>query len=450
MHPHYLENLISVAPGIGWPAIPAPGVATMQAVLFQMSQAERMPAEWVAVQQMKQFGKLLTHALETVPLYQRRLPKILNTPLTAELWRQIPILTREELQSADQEILSTRPPKDHEILAVKMTSGSTGMPVKAYTTSTTRFFWMTNSIRDHLWHKHDFSQKIMIIRPELELEPGQVMILKDWGFVASIVANTGPSVVMNVRTDIDHQLRQLAVEKPGYILSLPTNLRALVQAGADFRGTQGIMSYGEVLDDDTRAIIEGGSGAPVSDCYSAQEVGYMTLQCPEANRHHILCDSVILEIVDDAGMPCKPGEVGRVVVTELHNFLAPLIRYAVGDYAVAGERCSCGRSYPVLDRILGRKRNMLHLPNGRQHWPSFPADDLTAGLPIKQFQLVQTTLDCIEVNLVVTAPLTPVQEEQMVAALRERLTYPFRISFNYLEKIPRSKGGKFEDFMTLL
>jgi phenylacetate-CoA ligase len=54
------------------------------------------------------------------------------------------------------------------------------------------------------------------------------------------------------------------------------------------------------------------------------------------------------------------------VVTPLHNFAMPLIRYAIGDYAEAGPPCACGRGLPVLARILGRARNLLTLPHGER------------------------------------------------------------------------------------
>ena len=75
-------------------------------------------------------------------------------------------------------------------------------------------------------------------------------------------------------------------------------------------------------------------------------------------------ENVLLEIIDAAGNPLPPGNVGRVVITVLHNLAMPLIRYEIGDYAAFGGECTCGRGLPVLERIVGRARNMLRLPDG--------------------------------------------------------------------------------------
>jgi len=42
------------------------------------------------------------------------------------------------------------------------------------------------------------------------------------------------------------------------------------------------------------------------------------------------------------------------------------------------------------------------------------------------------------------------QEQQIVAILHQFLDYPFQIKFTYLDSIPRSPSGKYEDFLCLL
>jgi phenylacetate-CoA ligase len=73
---------------------------------------------------------------------------------------------------------------------------------------------------------------------------------------------------------------------------------------------------------------------------------------------------VLVEILDAQGRPCRPGEIGRVVATPLHNVAMPLLRYELDDYAEVGQACACGRGLPVIRRILGRRQNMLRLPDG--------------------------------------------------------------------------------------
>jgi phenylacetate-CoA ligase len=99
-------------------------------------------------------------------------------------------------------------------------------------------------------------------------------------------------------------------------------------------------------------MVEEAWGVPVIFIYSRAEIGVMALQCPQNDHLHVQSENVRLEVLDDDNMPCQPGETGRVVVTPLHNYQTPLVRYEIGDYAEVGEACSCGRGLPVLIRIL--------------------------------------------------------------------------------------------------
>ena len=113
-------------------------------------------------------------------------------------------------------------------------------------------------------------------------------------------------------------------------------------------------------------------GVPLHDVYSANELGYIALQCPESEQYHVMSECALVEVIDGDGRPCRPGETGRLVLSSLHNYAMPLLRYEIGDYAEVGDQCPCGRGLPLLNRIAGRERNMLVLPDGRQHWPTCP------------------------------------------------------------------------------
>jgi phenylacetate-CoA ligase len=154
----------------------------------------------------------------------------------------------------------------------------------------------------------------------------------------------------------------------------------------------------------------------------------------------------LIEVLGDDGTPCSPGEVGRVVITALHNFATPLIRYEIGDYAEVGEACACGRGLPVLKRILGRQRNFLVLPTGEKRFPEARMILMDLAPEIRQFQLVQKTVENIEIKLAVTTPLANSKELQITHHLNEKFGHPFDYQFIYVEDIPRSANGKFEEF----
>jgi len=158
-------------------------------------------------------------------------------------------------------------------------------------------------------------------------------------------------------------------------------------------------------------------------------------------------EPALVEVLDESGRPCAPGEVGRVVVTSLHNFAMPLLRYAVGDLAEAGKPCPCGRGLPVIQRILGRGRDMLVFPDGRRAWAQLGTSQYTRIPGLRQFQTVQHAVDDLEIKLVADRELTPAEEDQLRQAMQQRCGHPFPIRITYHAEIPRSPGGKFHDFL---
>ena len=187
----------------------------------------------------------------------------------------------------------------------------------------------------------------------------------------------------------------------------------------------------------------------VVDMYSSQEVGYIALECPTGESYHVQAENVLLEVLDDQDRPCSPGEVGRVVVTALHNFATPLLALRHRRLCRGGAPCPCGRGLPALRRIMGRQRNMAILPDGRRRWPAIElagTDDVADFPPIHQFQLIQRTRTMMEMLLIVHRPLTPEEEDRLRGWVIIAVGHPFEVRFRYVDAIPRGKLGKFEDF----
>src|SRR5207249_8973126 len=115
------------------------------------------------------------------------------------------------------------------------------------------------------------------------------------------------------------------------------------QAGA-------IISSAQTLPPETRALIEAQFGCKVFDKYGAREFSGMAHQCDAHRGYHVNAESYIVEVVRD-GRPAAEGEVGMVLVTDLNNRCVPMIRYQLGDLAVATSRvCPCGRGLPMIER----------------------------------------------------------------------------------------------------
>ncbi|MBA3033953.1 MAG: phenylacetate--CoA ligase family protein [Gammaproteobacteria bacterium] len=436
--------------GIVWPALPEPRAAALLALQYQLEQTEWWSAEALREAQMNQLGALLHHAYETIPFYRKRLSAAgyqPNKPLTAEIFARIPLLRRSEIQAQGKALLSQQVHPAHGRVTTGVTSGSMGRPITYFGTELAQYFWQAFTLREHVWHGRDIMGRMAAIRSELD-----DAVAPTWGPPTSMVFPTVSCATLGVRTDVSAQLDWLLKHEVEYLLSYPTNVRALAEASlarkVQLNRLLEVRTLGEMVDPDLRALCRQAWGVGLVDIYSAREVGYLALQCPDHEHYHVQSENVLVEVLDDHDNPCAVGEIGRVVVSTLNNFAMPLIRYEILDHAEVGASCPCGRGLPVLKRILGRQRNMVTFPNGHRHWPSTGYKEWSTRLPILQAQIVQRSLTIVEAKLVPTRPLTPADETEFAAILHRSLGYPFEIVFSYHQKIPRSAGGKFEDFLS--
>jgi phenylacetate-CoA ligase len=446
-----LDRLHAAMPGVVWPALPDQAGATALAVQYQLERSQWWTAVELERQQLSQLKLVLQHAIDTVPYWGVRLRDELRGSEFNLDWpnfQRLPLLTRADVQRLGNDLLSRKLPPDHGGFVSSETSGSTGRPIKRYGTALTEFFWRAFTLREHFWHRRDFSGRLSAIR--LKVERGES---KGWGPATDLVMQTGPCGLLNLRTDIDAQLDWLQAQSPQYLITHASNMLWLAQRsierGIHLPGLLQARTYGGALPEGTRAAVRRAWNVGLADIYTAEEVGYLALQCPEHEHYHVQSENLIVEILDAAGNPCAPGEVGRVVVTTLHNFAMPLIRYELGDYAEAGAACSCGRGLPVISRIMGRERNILRLPDGRRHWPSFPSEKWTVAVPVvEQLQLVQKSLQDILVRIVAPRDLSGAEAQTLILALQDCLGHPFSMTVERVEEIARTGNYKFEDFVS--
>lgn len=416
------------------------------AVFSQMHFIERMPAEQQNRLQLLQIERVLRHAYETVPFYADRLTEIehiLDGDMDEAFFSSLPVLTRSEIQTAGEDLRATRTPPEHGPVYLQRTSGSTGKPIEVATTALRNIISTAHTLRAQYWHRLDITQKSVEIRTAYE--PGAAPKKPSW----SALPWAGPSRRLDINLPISELFEQFIGEDPATVFSHPYTLMLLAERSRETgilpRNLSSARSFGEALSPNVRQTLRDVWDIPVIDSYSATEIGIIAHQCPDTENLHIQVENVRVEVLDDNGNQCEPGMSGRMVITPLQNFASPLIRYEIGDYAEVGESCSCGRSLPVLTRILGRHRNLCVLKNGERFFPEIQANLKPFG-HIRQFQAHQRSLEDIDLKVVADRPFTDAEKSEVQAIIQKKLHYPFRVNLIEVSDIPRAANGKFEEF----
>lgn len=453
-----LPRFFSTLPGIAWPGFPGQAAAQKLALLFEIEQQQWRSAEEIAAAQFAQVRQVLTFAAGTVPYYRQMLgSSYARNPIDLESWAEVPVLSRKTLHEAAGEFRSERIPPQHGKSFQMSTSGSTGLVVKLLGTDLTQLFWQVFCLRDHFWRRRDFRQKLVVIRhqrdPALKSISGHTS--SGWGPATDDVVPTGPAIQFHIGHDAGLLAGILAVQNPGYLLTHPSLMlelaRHCMENGIRVPGLREARTLGESSSESLGDTCRRAWGVPVVDMYTCQEAGYLALQCPDHGHLHVQSENVLLEVVDEAGRTCAPGQVGRVLITSLNNFATPLIRYEIGDYAEVGGPCPCGRGLPVLKRVMGRYRNLLTLPDGTRRWPQMGYQGrLREIAPIELMQMVQTGADEILVRLVMARPLENSEQDSLSRFIRDNLDYPFRLGFEYVDSIRNPANGKIEQFISMI
>lgn len=439
-----------VPSSIAWPAILPMINAQVLALQFQFDMTQWWSAEQLVAHQLLQAEVLIRHAARYAPFWKSRLAALDNVAsgeLTMARLRTLPVLTRTEVQDAGASLFSTAMPPDHGQVFPVGTSGSTGAPIVVRGSGMTWTMQNAISVRGHLWHKRDLTARNVDIRTAYA--PGREPKDPRW----SPIPGTGPCVRLDIGLPISELLTRMVAEDPAYLQTHPYTLLGMIERSRETgeipKNLCEVRTFGEALEPRIRLEAREAWGVPVVDNYSANEMGTIAHQCPESENLHVMAESILVEVLDDEGNSCKPGAVGRVVLTSLHNFASPLIRYANGDYARVGSPCACGRGLPVLERVMGRERNLLVLPSGDRRFPQSHLADFTDA-PFRNFQIIQTTVESMEVRLVVPRPWTAADEAAMRRHLTDRYRHRFEIAISYVDHIDRAPNGKYEEFKSLV
>lgn len=414
----------------------------------QLERTQWLPRPRLAAYQQQLLEPLLRHAARAVPFYRDgRLSPVLRPGGGLEMarWHEVPILTRQEARAAGAALHADAVPDVTGDWAEDSTSGSTGSPF-VFRRSASASVASQGCYDRHLtWMGLTPETPCATIRVPREPQRGRTA-----GDDAA--ARPTPLVLDSSRLDID-PLDWLATTGARHLMTYPTLARDLanrLRSSPTPKVTlDTVITFGEVLTQDSRAAITAGFGARVFDRYAAQESGLLAGECEHGERH-IQSEIHLVEIVDDAGRPMPPEAEGDVVLTSFYNYAMPLIRYHIGDRASLSDAvCRCCRTLPLLRGLSGRARDMFRFADGSRVWPYVPFVKLRQYVEMRQLQIAQTAMDRVEIRYVPEGT-GAVQHEALTAFVRQSLRVDVEVDVVRMESIPRTAGGKYFDYICLL
>ena len=183
-------------------------------------------------------------------------------------------------------------------------------------------------------------------------------------------------------------------EQPDTFVGMPVQLLSILRACGRGSLKRALVS-GDACPDAVLRGCEEILGTRLFPHYGSREMALGgAICCPVHEGMHLRENHVIAEIIDDAGRPLSPGEIGELVITTIGMEAMPLIRYRTGDYTrVLPLPCPCGSEVLRLDTVTRRSSNGLAALDEALFSLPFVAD---YRADVRNGQLCLTVLTCGE------------------------------------------------------
>lgn len=228
------------------------------------------------------------------------------------------------------------------------------------------------------------------------------------------------TIVIAAGAPFGEVLAAVAAAEPTHLVGYPTVIGRLARAtiAGDLQiAPVRVSTNSEPLLDEDRLAIVGAWHPVIHNLWGSTEIGVQAVGCGHGDGLHVCEDEVILERVDDSGVPVGPDEPAtRTLATGLANRTFPFIRYDLGDQVLPlADPCPCGSAFARVADIGGRLDDDFRY--GNLTVPPIAFRHVLGTDPrISEYQVTQTSTGA-EI-LVVGAPDVETLTAAMTVALR--------------------------------
>jgi len=412
----------------------------------------RRSAIQLQMHQDAQLRRLVAHAYQHVPYYRRLFDQHRLHPRhirgTADLGL-IPVISKSELLDAPERDRLTQGLDPAGLLTAR-TSGCSGEPFtirRSWLEDKVQYVLRLRAYRSMGIHPRDLVAAVGAVKPPDSADSKMVgRALNRLGYNRKQMVDgfERPEVIAE----------RLTALQPDVLVGLPGMLDRLTEPSLAhaLRGVRPrrVVVGGEVLTPAMRSRISARFRASVLETYGSHEFPLIAFECRHSGHLHV-SDGVILEVLHE-GRPARLGERGEVVVTNLHAFAMPFIRYRLGDLATRGAWCMCGASFSTVGGVHGRMVDYFPLPDGRMLHPYEIVRRLVWGPNewIRQYQLVQERRDRIVLHLAAAVPPGDDTIAAISRSVRPLLGTEVEFDVRLVGDIPLEASGKLRPSRSLV
>jgi phenylacetate-CoA ligase len=386
--------------------------------------------------QRKQLQNLLQHAIQTSAFWRKRIGS--KRIKDINLW-DLPILTRGDVVT-QVETEGSLLPQAHT--TKHSTSGSSGTPLRFFLSDRNSYYNNVRFIAQYFMEGRDLTLNRTRFKSAQNRIEGGFSVKKtgNWLGPLSELFKAGDNKdIYHLHPNRDLLFRELAKDPIGYLIIQPRLVEALFfDSDVSFLSENDTKMFIPISEEAERGLRNkfGAAKIPVRSIYSSEEVGYIGVECKDCPEiFHVVQSNVIVEIDNSDSVVVAGSRLGKVLVTHLHSYATPFVRYDVGDLATLSEVCGCGHDGPVLSNIHGRKKRLLKRADGSVAPFLMKAENILRIVKCDEYRIRQTELNTIEVEIGGVDELTADQKTLLKRAFKEHAGDEFRIRINAVRNI---------------
>lgn len=398
--------------------------------------SQRFSAARLGRFQDERLKRLVRHAAANVPYYRDLFSRIDLDPRgfrgRADMVR-IPLLDKETVRAKPAEFVADNAARFHP--ETKETSGSTGTPLRFMVSAQSKIASAAATLRAYSWAGYVPGMKVFTMKS----------YLRDWVSCRSMGGRSLDADTNRLTAETGRELwREINRMKPQYFHGYPFFLvmlaRIAQQAGIDYHRPRTIISLGESLPVSVRRTLSDAyGGAKIFDYYGMHENSALVTECRHGTKH-VIDDYAYHEFVDPTGQSVDAGR-GEIVGTSYYNYAMPLLRYRTRDFArlpAVQTPCPCGRAFPSVEIIEGRKEDFVVTPDGRIL--QLFEEPMNEGRGIAASQFIQDAPDHLTVNILPSPDFEPECLPAVAEQLNRCLGPTMKIDFRLVEELERRPG----------
>ena len=398
--------------------------------------------------QKERLFTILDFAIKNIPYY-KELAKERNINLSKNTIfndiRQFPILTKEIIR---ENWNSLHVNLDEIKYAINTSGGTTGEPIKIVQD---RSLFLEGNAATRVFN--EIGQYFVGDRLVM-LWGNERDYLRDSKGILNVFLNGIRSITFQNAFKMSDPIllkfiREINYKKPhvllGYIQSVYMMAKYIKRKSLKIHQLDSIIVSAGVLSKEMKNFIESVFGCQVYDRYGSREMGILATSCEKSDKLHINMFQKYVEILDKSNNPLTEHETGNIIITSLINYSMPLIRYKIGDRGSLDlTQCPCGIGLTRLDKVIGRVVDVFKTQNGELIDGEYFTHLLYFRENVKKFQIVQESLNQIDVYLVSFdgGRLNSVIEAEITQKIKLVMGSNCQVNFNYVPDISSAGSGK--------